>query len=280
MNVQFTYNNTMDMSGLAAQVDVLVASHATLFTMLQQIHDAKNEEKERRKNARYASTYRPTSRTLPPTAPLALPQREPYIEEVVEEPAPTTADALLEAQRKKWLGYKVPSWTDNKTRSNGDWKEELLPENGYTPERYIVSNMPIWRYRLLARERAKMTKDLNQKLQDEEDKRKKFLKDLDSIRKALYDVRRENPNLDGSLDQLRIILVRMMTESCVYFLDGMNANECLEWWKAGALPGRYLLEGFEAYFCVDLHLSLLDVRRILSEILVVKSKTESRRPGE
>lgn len=47
--LQLTYNNIVDMPGLADQVNILAASHATLFTLLHDIHDAKKKERERRK---------------------------------------------------------------------------------------------------------------------------------------------------------------------------------------------------------------------------------------
>lgn len=45
LKVQLTYNNTVDMPGLADKVTILAVSHATLFTLLQDIHDAKRGEK-------------------------------------------------------------------------------------------------------------------------------------------------------------------------------------------------------------------------------------------
>lgn len=79
--VQFTYNNTVDILGLAEQVNIMFASHTTLYSLFQEIHDAKKGGKERRRATKYVGSYRPTSGTPPPTAPLALPHREPLIEE-------------------------------------------------------------------------------------------------------------------------------------------------------------------------------------------------------
>lgn len=73
------------MPGLSDQVNILVASHATLYTLLQEIHDVKKGERERRRPTRYVESYRPTSKTPPPATPLALPQREPLIEEVLKK---------------------------------------------------------------------------------------------------------------------------------------------------------------------------------------------------
>lgn len=95
-------------------------------------------------------------------------------------------------------------------------------------------------------------KDLNQKLQDEEDKKKTFQAELEVVKSVIQEIRRENPNLKGSSYQLRVILVRIMMKSGVSFPDIMNANECFKWWEARVLPGRDLLEGFIAYFSVDL----------------------------
>lgn len=72
LNVQLTYNNIVDMPGHADKVNILAMSHATLFTFLQEIHDAKNGERERKK-ARYAAVYRQETRTPPLADPLALP---------------------------------------------------------------------------------------------------------------------------------------------------------------------------------------------------------------
>lgn len=68
--VQFTYNNTVDMLGLADQVKILVASHATLFALLKEMSDAKKWE---RSSTRYAKLYRPSLRTPPPHAPRSAP---------------------------------------------------------------------------------------------------------------------------------------------------------------------------------------------------------------
>lgn len=93
--IQFTYNNTVDMPMLAEQVNILATSHATLFTLLQEMHDAKKGG--RRSNTRYAKSYRPTSRAPPPTTPaprsasLDIQQSKPVIEEVLEEITHTTA---------------------------------------------------------------------------------------------------------------------------------------------------------------------------------------------
>lgn len=57
----------------------------------------------------------------PPASPLSLPQREFFIKEV-DESAPTSEQAYLKKQRKKWPGYKVPNWTDNKTPEQ--WRRE------------------------------------------------------------------------------------------------------------------------------------------------------------
>lgn len=71
--MQHTYNNTIDMTGLAYQFNSLAASHATLFTILKEVANAKNGERD---PTRYARSYKP-SRFPPPVAlrqaPLALP---------------------------------------------------------------------------------------------------------------------------------------------------------------------------------------------------------------
>lgn len=106
------------MPGQANQVNIFDASHASLFTILQEMSDAKRGK--RRSSTRYDRSYRPTSRTPPPVAPrstpLAIQQLEPVIEEVLEEIALTTT-LMYEAQKRKskWFGYKNPNWIDNKT---------------------------------------------------------------------------------------------------------------------------------------------------------------------
>lgn len=107
VKVQLTYNNTVDMPGLADKVNILVASHATLFTFLQDIHDAKRGEMEHKKE--YVASYRPIERTPNPATPLALTQRELAIKEIFEEVAPISEQEYLEAQKNKWPGYKVPT---------------------------------------------------------------------------------------------------------------------------------------------------------------------------
>lgn len=39
--MQFTFNNTVDMPGLAEQINIISASHDALFTILQEVNDAK-----------------------------------------------------------------------------------------------------------------------------------------------------------------------------------------------------------------------------------------------
>lgn len=112
--VQFTYNNSVDIPSLATQIHAMTIFHATLYTLLEHVYDAKKEERDKRRAARYGP-QRPVSRTRPPSSPLMLPL--PPHQEATEddEIVPANADEYLEARRRIWPGYKVPTCSDNNT---------------------------------------------------------------------------------------------------------------------------------------------------------------------
>lgn len=248
--MQHTFNNTVDMPGLASEFNVLVASHAALLTTLKEVADSKNEE---RGPPRYAKSYR-SSRTPPPAAPrqvpLALPQSEPVIEEVHEELVAAEAKLLYVAKKRqnKWYNFGDPNWSDMKT--DEQWKREggILQDQWVHSKKYDVSYLPPWSDGLSAKDTARLMKDLNTKLANEKEIRENFPKDLDGIRQTTKDIRGEDPNLRGSPGHLTRILVKLMRKSSVSYPNGMNARECVHWWENSVLHCKDILEGFENYY--------------------------------
>lgn len=78
-------------------------------------------------------------------------------------------------------GYGDPNWSTMK--SDEQWKGEggIICYQWVHLEKYDVSNLPPCSKDMIAKEKARLMKDLSTELAEEKEKRANFFKDLDGI---------------------------------------------------------------------------------------------------